>query len=193
MEYVKRAIFSPKSAMYLSNNPKNISKYLEEKGLPKVPKTEICAFLETQNFSKVKYKNEGKTKVSETSKPFLLRGRFFAILQADIMFISKKRQYGLYATPYVLCVIDQLSRHLFLEACPSLRFNHQKQAWTSIFHKIEQIMPNARVSTIISDNGIELKNLLMQDWLKNKGIKLNFVQLRPYRLSKGAAMCESSN
>lgn len=191
MEQLKRAILSPDSPIYLNTNYKSIQRYLNDKGLPTVPKKAILSFLEKQKFADIKYKNEGLQKISETSKPFALRGRFFSLLQADIMVLSNKRHYKS-ANKFVLCVICSLSRYIFLESCYSLRFEHQEKAWINILKRIKMVYPKSVVSTVISDAGSELKNNSLKLFFKNKGIKQNIVQTRPFRLSRGASQIESS-
>lgn len=76
------------SGIYLSQNKAKIKRYLEEKGIV-VDEKVVKRFLEKQKNSSIAYKNEGKQKVRETGKSFILRPKFFAILAGDMFYIRE--------------------------------------------------------------------------------------------------------
>ena len=186
---IAKAVSDKTSPVYKSTNWQQIKKYLWQRDI-NVTKQDVEKVLEKQNFGQIKFKNKGLAKISETSKQYTTRAKFFGILQADTMVLSKKRSYHTMA-PYVLVVVCQLSRYIFLESTFSLKFKFQKEAWENVFRKIASIMPNATVFTIISDSGVEF-SLQLKSWLNEKKIKLNNVKKRPFRLSRGAPYCESA-
>ena len=106
------------------------------------------------------------------------------------MFLSKKRKYGS-TSPYVLVVLDQLSRYLFLEIPSSLKFVHQQAAWKRIFERLKTVYPAAIVSVVCSDNGPEF-GFSLKSWFQSMDIKMNKVKLRPYRLSRGSPYAEAA-
>ena len=105
-------------------------------------------------------------------------------------FLSKKRKYGS-TSPYVLVVLDQLSRYLFLEIPSSLKFVHQQAAWKRIFERLKTVYPAAIVSVVCSDNGPEF-GFSLKSWFQSMDIKMNKVKLRPYRLSRGSPYAEAA-
>ena len=188
MDQLKTALEDKSSPIYNSSNWREIKDFLWQRGFP-IEKKTIINYLEKQRHSLVKYKNEGSQKISEMSKPFVMRHQFFSILHADTMVLSKKRRYGS-LSPYVLVCICQLSRYIHLEPCKSLKFKSQKRAWEKIFLRIEKAYPGAKVSNVITDNGPENKGKL-RSWFNSLSIKLNNVKLRPFRLSLGSGVAES--
>ena len=187
--FIKRAINDPDSSVYNSTNVKNIKEYLLSKNV-NVDRDTIKTILEKQSISQVRYKNEGKRNISETATPFILRGRFFSTLMADTMILSSKRNYGA-PSPYLLIVICQLSRFIFIESAKSLKFQDQKKCWQQIFNRINVVSPIAKTDVVQTDLGIEFSNNL-RSWFQSMGIKLKRAQIRPYRLSRGIPAVESA-
>ena len=188
MEPISKAINNHLSPVYNSTNWKEIKDYLSQQGVV-VSKKQIIRYLEKQQISSVKYKNEGLQKISAFSKPYVMRSRFFSVLHCDTFFLSKKRKYKAKSSN-VLVVICQLSRFLFLENPLSMKFVHQKPAWENIFAKVKGVYPEAKISVVVSDQGIEF-GLKLRSWFKSLGIKLNNVNRRPFRLSRGSPYAES--
>ena len=153
----ERALNDSSSPVYKSNNWKSIQRYLKPKGII-IPKDDILRYLEKQKFSEVRYKNEGLQKVSQLGKQHATRAKFFSIMQADVLVLSKKKQYGT-RIKYVLGAICQLSRYIFLEPCYSLKFDAQKKAWDSIISRMKSVLPHANIDTITCDSGVEFSNL----------------------------------
>lgn len=187
---LERALNDSSSPVYKSNNWKSIQRYLKPKGII-IPKDDILRYLEKQKFSEVRYKNEGLQKVSQLGKQHATRAKFFSIMQADVLVLSKKKQYGT-RIKYVLGAICQLSRYIFLEPCYSLKFDAQKKAWDSIISRMKSVLPHANIDTITCDSGVEFSNLSIKNYFKIHGIKLNLIALRPYRMSRGAPAIESA-
>ena len=187
--FIKRAIDDPDSAVYNSTNVKNIKDYLLSKNV-NVDRDTIKTILDKQSISQVRYKNEGKRNISETATPFILRGRFFSTLMADTMILSSKRNYNA-PSPYLLIVLCQLSRFIFIESAKSLKFEDQKKCWQQIFNRINKVSPIAKTDVVQTDMGIEFGNNL-RSWFKSMGIKLKRAQIRPYRLSRGIPGVESA-
>ena len=79
-----------------------------------------------------------------------------------------------------------------MPSCNSLKFKDQKKAWQSIFDKIKKVKPNSEIATIISDAGPENRNKDIEAFFTNLKIKVNLVQTRPFRMSKGATAIESA-
>ena len=188
-ESIKRAIGNESSPVYQSTNPQEISDYLLQKGID-VGKEEIKNYLEKEVVSTVKYKNQGLQKIAQVSKSFVQRGKFFATCHADTMVLSASRNYKT-KKKYLLLCICQLSRYLFLEPTSSLKYAYQKRAWEKIFERMKTVFPSAKVSTLVTDAGIEF-SLRLKAWLDSLDIKLNVVARRPFRLSRGASVCEAA-
>lgn len=188
MEGIQKVIGDVNSPVYNSTNWKQIKEYLKLKGVD-VKKEVIKKFLGRERIDSVKFKNEGSQKISAWSKPFVMRSRFFSILHSDTFYLSAKRKYGA-RSRYILLVLDQLSRFVFLENPSSLKFADQRAAWERIFARLKNVYPEATVSTVVSDNGPEYA-LKLKAWLKGMNIKLNNVKLRPYRFSRGSGYAES--
>ena len=189
MDPVSRAIRDKESPVYNSTNWREIKDYLRLKGVT-VEKATILNQLEKEKIGLVKFKNQGLQKISQASQPYVLRHRFFASLQADTCILSSKRKYKA-KSPYILVVLCQLSRMMFLENPLSMKFVEQKKAWERIFTRINTVFPGATVSNVTTDSGIEFSQRLKL-WFETMGIKLNNVKLRPFRLSRGAPAVESS-
>ena len=87
---LERALNDSSSPVYKSNNWKSIQRYLKPKGII-IPKDDILRYLEKQKFSEIRYKNEGLQKVSQLGKQHATRAKFFSIMQADVLVLSKKK------------------------------------------------------------------------------------------------------
>ena len=190
MDEVRRVIKDVNSPMYNSTNWEEIKKYLWLKGV-EVEKESILRELEKEKINTVKFKNKGLQKIAQLGRPYALRQRFFSSLQADTCILSAKRKYGA-RSPYILVVICQLTRYIFLESPTSLKFAHQQRAWEKIFSRMEDVLPGHTVSTLTTDSGIEF-GLRLKSWMNSKGIRLNNVRLRPFRESRGAPAVEAAN
>ena len=189
MDLLQRELYNSSSPIYKSTNWRVISSFLRHKGIY-LSKTEILQHLEKQNFSDIKYKNESLRKASELGKQHATRGKFFSNLQADVMFLSSKRHYG---TPlkYILVVICELSRYLFLELCPSLKFKDQEKAWTNIINCLKSVRPEAKIYVVTTDGGSEFSSKNMQQYMKKMNVKMNIVLKRAHRESRGGPAVES--
>ena len=106
------------------------------------------------------------------------------------MFLSSKRHYG---TPlkYILVVICELSRYLFLELCPSLKFKDQEKAWTNIINCLKSVRPEAKIYVVTTDGGSEFSSKNMQQYMKKLNVKMNIVLKRAHRESRGGPAVES--
>ena len=192
---LERALNDSSSPVYKSNNWKSIQRYLKPKGII-IPKDDILRYLEKQKFSEVRYKNEGLQKVSQLGKQHATRAKFFSIMQADVLVLSKKKQYGT-RIKYVLGAIFQLSRYIFLEPCYSLKFDAHKKAWDSIISRMKSVLPHANIDTITCDSGVEFSNLsikkLFQDtWYQAEFDSIAPLQNEPRRASHRVSMEKSS-
>jgi len=185
---LKKAWFNKKSPIFLSSNWRVIKNYLKVKGMF-MDKKDILRFIEKQNSSQIQYKNEGSRKISETGKSFLLRSKFFSIMQADLMFMSKHRNYE-GRTPYVLTIYDTLSKYVFLEPLRKKNMQSMKKAFLRVIEKIKSIDSSYNMNLVISDFGSEF--LGIKSFLDSLGIKQNLVQIRAFRKSRGASGVEST-
>ena len=189
MDALKSALKNQNSVIYNSTNLQTIKKYVKKNGIA-VTDNEIKRIIDISRFGDVKYKNKGSQRIAETGKEFVQRFRFMSNLQSDSAVLSKSRKYGT-ASRYILVVLCQLSRILFLRSCHSLKFEVQKRAWESIFKEMLLIYPKAKVSSIIHDGGSEV-SFWLKKWFKEKQIKSYTVRRRLFRLSKGASSVESA-
>lgn len=188
MEEIKKALTDKNSVIYNSTNWKTVKNYARRNGII-VNDEEIKKIIEVSKVGDVKYKNFGSKKIAETGKEFVQRFRFMSTLQSDSAVLSKTRKYGT-ASRYVLVVLCQLSRFLFLRSCYSLKYEVQKKAWESIFKEMLEVYPKAKVSTIIHDGGPD--QISLKKWFEERKIKSNTVRRRLYRFSKGASNVESA-
>ena len=187
---LKRAWNTSSSPIYLSKNWKTIKTYLERKGLD-IAKKDILKFIEKQISSNVRYKNKGKRKIAEIGKSFIMRPKFFATMQIDLLVLSNKFSYGS-KYRYLMVLIDQLSRWVMVEPVYSTRFRHSKQAFLNIISRIKKEFPQFNGGTLISDGGVEFTAKEWITLLKSMNIKSNIVKKGPFRHSKGATTIEST-
>ena len=177
--------------IYLSNNLKAIKKYLYEHGVT-ITKREIKQFLDNQITSNIVYKNQGLRRLRETSKSFYQRPRFFSMLQADLLFLSKLRTYGTSKTA-LLVVVDTLSRYTLLESCKSKQFVSMQNAMEKIIFRIKTVHPDFVGGELLTDGGLEFGSQLFKSFLRQHNITHRVASRRQFRGSKGAAVVESIN
>ena len=177
--------------IYLSRSIKTIKKYLYEHGVS-LSKTKIKEFLDNQKTSNIVYKNQGLRKLRETSKPFYKRPRFFSMLQADLLFLSKSRTYGTSKT-CLLVVVDTLSRFTLIESCASKQFVSMQKAMEKIISRIKTVHSNFVGGELLTDSGLEFGSQLFKSFLRQHNIKHTVASRRTFRGSKGAAVVESIN
>ena len=189
MELLKRALNDPDSPIYNSNNKRQIKKYLRRVGT-QLSEHEIKEALESEISNEVTFNNERSSKIKQVSKPHLLRPKFFSILQSDVLILTSRENNRSYGTKnkYVLCVICVLSKWIFLESLPSLKFEPHKAAWIRIFARMKTVLNDAEPSLLITDAGSNYVSEKFRQFLKSVKVKLNIVKRRAYRGSTKAAM-----
>ena len=187
---LKKAWKNPKTRIYLSKNVDEIDNYLKQHGF-KLERKEIRRFLDLEKTDVVSYKNYGKREIAETSKSFVQRESFFANVHADLMVLSKKRKYGT-SNQFILVVVDQLSRWIFLRSCRTTKFVSQKQAWDSIFKSLCDMGKNYSIEACFHDGGVEFCSLEFKRYLKEKNVRDNLIRRRAFRLSKNSPYAESA-
>ena len=186
---LERALLDENSTIYLCKNIKTIKKYLKLKNID-LDENQIKEFLLTQKSSSQITTNTSRRKIAEISKGFFGQQSFFSQIHTDICVLSKKRPY--FTKDYlILLVIELLSNYVFLEIVKSTSFKYISEAFRNIFKRSSYLPEKCRV--IVSDRGIEYKSLGFQELMKKLGIKMNFVNSRPIRLSKGSGIAERAN
>ena len=189
-ESISHAIEDANSPVHGSTQWKPIKKYLQQTGKT-FTKDDILRVLERKQIHDVKYNNRSEKKIAQVSKSHLQTGSFFSILQSDVLILSKKRRYNT-RNAYILGVLCTLSRYLFLESLPSLKFDDHKRAWDRIFERMKAIKPNVQISMIVTDAGSNYVSSDFKSYLAEKNIKLNIVKVRRFRGSHGAPAMESA-
>ena len=121
-------------------------------------------------------------------KSFTGPTKFFASLHSDLLTLSKLRKYKTKAKHILLCVC-YLSKFVYLEKCNSTAFTDQKKAWLRIFKRSKNL-PETFTSLTV-DKGAEFSSNNMIVFMKSYGVKINFVNKRPYRNSKGTGIAEA--
>ena len=166
-----------------------IKRYLKSKGIF-IETNEIKAFLLTQKSAGQISTNSSRRKIAEVSKSFTGRQSFFAQAHSDIVVLSKKRSYN--SSDYlILTVVEQLTNFIYLEKVKSTSFIHISAAFQRIFDR-SSYLPE-KCDKIITDNGIEYTSTKIKEFMKNVGIRMNYVQIRPVRGSKGSGIAEVQN
>ena len=186
---LKRALLDKKSKIYLNKNVKTIERYLKDKGIH-IGHDDIKGFLLTQKSAAQISTNSSRRKIAEVSKSFTGRQSFFAQVHSDVVVLSKKRSYnsGEYL---ILTLVEQLTNYVYLEKVKSTSFNHISAAFQRIF-KRSPYLPE-KCDKIISDNGVEFVSTKIRKFMEDVGIKMNYVQIRPGRGSKGSGIAEVLN
>jgi hypothetical protein len=179
------------TSIYLTQNWKRIKQYLYQHGAS-LSRAEIKKFLEAQKTSNILYKNEGIRKLRETSKSFLRRSRYFAMLQGDLLFLSKSRSYGT-QKPYILATICILSRYVFIEGCKTKQFVSMEKAMSKIIQRIKMIHPAYSGGDFLTDGGGEFGSELFKSFFRQHNITHRVAARRDYRGSTGAAVVETTN
>ena len=152
-------------------------------------KKEIKRFLELRNSADVTYEDGNQKKISDVSKSFVLRGRYFSQIHGDIMHLSKKYAYGS-KMKYILLIVCALSKMTLVEPVYSLKFEFMAKAFEAILKRIKDLV-DFKGSTFFSDAASEFINVNWKRLLKSHNIKLNIIGTRPYRLSIGSPLAES--
>ena len=186
---LERALLDKSSKIYLNKNVETIKRYLKSKGIIIEP-NEIKAFLLTQKSAGQISRNTSRRKIAEVSKSFTGRQSFFAQVHSDIVVLSKKRSYN--SSDYlILTVVEQLTNFIYLEKVKSTSFIHISAAFQRIFDR-SPYLPE-KCDKLIVDNGTEYTSTNIKEFMKNVGIRMNYVQIRPVRGSKGSGIAEVQN
>ena len=184
--HLERALLDKSSKIFLNKNVKTIKKHLKLNGI-EINSNDIKSFLLTQKSAAQRSTSSSRRKISEVSRAFSGRQSFFANLHSDICVLSKKRSYN--SSDYmILIVVEQLTNYVYLEKVKSTSFVHISSAFQRIFDR-STYLPQ-KCDNLITDNGIEYTSLKFKDFMKSVGIKMNYIQIRPIRGSKGSGIAE---
>ena len=154
----------------------------------KLSRREIKRFLELRNSADVTFEDGNKKKQSEISKSFNLRAKFFSQLHTDIMYLSRKYQYGT-KHKFILLITCALSKMTFVEPVFALKFHFMEKAFEAILKRIKDLV-DFKGSTIFSDGASEFTNNSWRRLMKSHNIKINVIGTRPYRKSLGSPFSE---
>ena len=182
-----RSLQNPKSEIYLSKDWKTIRRYFWKKNIT-LKKKDILSYLETNKSALQLYNTSSRRKIAEVGKSFTGPPKFFSSLHADLLALSKLKNYKTKAKYILLCVC-YLSKFVYLEKCNSTAFNDQKKAWLKIFERSKYLPETFTLLTV--DKGPEFASKQMINFMKSYGVKINFVQTRPYRKTKGSGIAEA--
>ena len=182
-----RVLKDKESHLYLSKNSKKIYKFLKEKGL-EIPEKIIKSYVLSHKTAPIVYKNRSENKISQISKPFIGRQRFFYSIHGDILVLSKNRSY-LTNQYNILLICDSLSNTIYLERLKSTRHDFVIAALEKIFDRCEYLPQKGSVLTY--DHGVEIQSKSLLAWLTGHGMKLNVIKPRGDRGSKGSGIAET--
>ena len=188
-EELRGAWMDKNSSIFMTKNLKTLIEYCRDNGLD-LKRGQLSQFLEEQNSSNIRNDNISERRISQLSKSFVTRGKFFSQLHGDIFYITKKNLFKT-AKKYVMVICCQLSRMVFLEALLTLRYESKKRAITSIFERIKSMGGNVGGGTFFSDGGADFASSDIRALLSSYKMKSNVIKKREGRLSKGSAVCES--
>ena len=188
MEKLKNAWSDPNSSIYHNKNVRHIKEYCFENAID-VSEAEIKSFLDQNESGNVKFEKVNNKYVSEVSKEFSLRGKFFSQLHADTIHLSKKMKYAT-NLKYILLVTCALSRYVLLAGMFDLKFKSMEKAFISILNRIKQIYPQFTTATLFCDGGSEMKSSAITSLLSKYGVKVNVIAQRPFRKSIGSGIAE---
>ena len=183
-----RAWQDKNSPIYHSKKLKDLYDFSSRNDL-NLNKKEIKRFLELRNSADVTYEHGNQKKISELSKSFVLRGKYFSQLHGDIMHLSKKFAYGS-KLKYILLIVCALSKMTFVEPIYALKFEFMEKAFEVILKRIKEYV-DFKEATFFSDGAQEFVNNNWRRLLKSHNIKLNIIGTRAYRLSIGSPLAES--
>ena len=184
---LRHSLQNPKSEIFLSKDWKTIKRYFWNRNI-NLKKNDILNYLETNKSSLQLYNTSSRRKIAEFGKTFTGPQKFFSSLHADLLTLSKLRKYKTKAKHILLCVC-YLSKFVYLEKCNSTGFDEQKKAWLRIFARSEYLPKNFTLLTV--DKGPEFASNNMIAFMRLYGVKINFVNKRPYRKSKGSGIAEA--
>ena len=178
---------NPKSEIFLSKDWKTIKHYFWKRNI-ELKKKDILNYLETNKSALQLYNTSSRKKIAEFGKTFTGPQKFFSSLHADLLTLSKLRKYKTKAKHILLCVC-YLSKYVYLQKCNSTSFDEQKKAWLRMFERSAYLPESFTLLTV--DKGPEFASNNMINFMKTYGVKINFVQTRPYRKSKGSGLAEA--
>ena len=183
---LERALLDKSSKIFLNKNVKTIQKHLKLNGI-EISSSDIKSFLLTQKSAAQRSSLSSRRKIAEVSRSFTGRQSFFANVHSDICVLSKKRSYD--SSEYmILILVEQLTNYIYLEKVKSTSFLHISSAFQRIFDR-SLYLPQ-QCDTLLCDNGTEFTSLKFKDFMKSVGIKINYIQIRPIRGSKGSSIAE---
>lgn len=191
MEKLKNAWTDSNSDIFHNKNVNDIKDFCFQNGID-ISKKEIKTFLDGTESGNIKFENVNNKQVSEVSKEFTLRGKFFSQLHTDVIHLSKKMKYNTNMR-YLVVLICALSKYTLLAPLFDLKYKSMEKALTSIFQRIKEIYPKFDRFTLYSDGGGEYKSAKVAALTASFGGKMNIISKRPYRQSIGSGIIERAN
>ena len=185
---LKKLLLDKTSDLYLNKNTNTIKRYLNERAID-IPLTVIKQFLATQKSAHIATSNISARKISESSKSFFGKAKFFYTNHTDILFLSKKRNYNS-RDLLLITLIEQISGYTYIELIKSTKSVDVISAFLRIFAR-SPYLPCKGVW--IMDNGIEYRSREFANFAKMHEIKLNFTPIRLHRGSRGSGLAERVN
>ena len=185
-ELLKKLLLNPESKLYLCKNVKDIKKELTVLGKD-VGIEKIRDFILSQKSSSQVINNVSSRRIAEIGRPFFIPPVYFKVFHSDVCHIGRKVFDS--KKHLILGLVCALSGYGYIESVKSTDSISIINGFKRILARSELIKSDVK-KTIVLDNGVEYTNKMFKKWCSLNKFKLNFVKIRPFRLSKGSGVIE---